>query len=124
MENPTVWLGVAGFVLNVGVLLVTLSYKLSQVETRIVERLSAHRSEIDEQRDADQKAIGETFLALRQKIQEVEIWSRDTFARRDSVNSGISRIETQISALDRKMSGGLSRLDDKIDRRWRSDGVP
>ena len=118
MDDTTVLLGVAGFVLNVIVLLVTMTWKLSKAKGEIIDRINESRSEIDERRERDRREIGETFSALRSHIQHVEIWSRDTFARRDSFAAGIGRIESQISVLDNKITGRLNRLDDKIDGRF------
>lgn len=53
--------------------------------------------------------VGETGLAIRQKIHDVELFTRDTFVEKEHFERSIERIETSIDKLG-------DRLEAKIDR--------
>lgn len=57
--------------------------------------------------------FGETGAAIRQKIHEVETWSRDTFVRKESFEQALRRIE---SSMD-KAVGSMNKTVDRIDAR-------
>jgi Sec-independent protein translocase protein TatA len=131
MSNAQFWLLAAGLVLNLLVLAITGTSKLNKAARDISAEIIAQRKEIDERidrlrleidsrREVDLRAWGETMLAIRSKIGEMELWNRDNFARRDSVHALAGRLETRIEALDEKMSEAFEKLSSKIDERTRA----
>ena len=67
------------------------------------------RQELDERLEAHDRRTGETFVALRQKLMDVEIWNRDNFARRDSYQA--MRIE-----LSNKIDAAMESIDKRLER--------
>lgn len=59
--------------------------------------------------DTTRHETGEVGAALRQKIHEVEVFSRDTFVSKGSFETVVNRIENSIDKLG-------DRLETKIDR--------
>ncbi len=105
-------MAVAGFLLQFFAIIGTGIWKLSQVESRLREAIDASGREIDERIDAQARQFGETALALRQKITDVELYVRDNYVRRESFYSNIQelakRIETRIDRLETKIEKGAS----------------
>lgn len=104
-------------------LLVTVAstvWKFSQTEKQNREWVEAQIENVRHDMDAvEQGSIvradslrsetGEMGHALRTKIHEVEMWSRDTLVRKDSFEMVIGRLEKSIEKLTDK-------LETKIDR--------
>ncbi len=103
---------VAGFLLQFFIILGTGIWKLSQVRSDLLAAIDASGREIDERIDAQARQFGETALALRQKITDVELYVRDNYVRRESFYSNIQelakRIETRIDRLETKIEKGAS----------------
>lgn len=55
------------------------------------------------------RETGELGHALRTKIHEAETWNRDTFVRKDSFETVITRIE-------KTFEKGIDKLEDKIEK--------
>lgn len=69
-----------------------LKGQLSSMEMRLRAAIETSRTEIEERQDRGSHDIGEAFAAMREKIREVELFSRDTFVRRDEFNSAIREL--------------------------------
>jgi len=74
-----------------------------QVDIKAVERGSVDRA------DTLRHETGEMGSALRTKIHEIEVYTRDTFVRKDSFELVVGRIEKSIEKMTDK-------LEDKIDK--------
>jgi N12 class adenine-specific DNA methylase len=122
-----VWLGVAGFVLNVIVLAIAGTWALSR-HGRTIEN-AIHRSrqetdgEIDKLRmelrtehDDFLRRFGDSLNAIRQKVNEVELWARDEFVRRDDFYRILDGINKSIVALGDKIDARTDRLEGKIEQ--------
>lgn len=106
---------VAGFILTAGAMLVAVTRKLSQVEGSLRAAIESSRREIDGRIDAQSREFGETVSALRQKIHEVEIWSRDTFMRADGFYKVKDELTGEIKAVRDELKTDLRRMETKLD---------
>lgn len=115
-----VGLGIAGFVLQGLALAIGGVWKFTQMEQRITGTISQHRKEIDEEHtsaiEALRRECGESVAAIRQKVHEIETWSRDHFVRRDSFEVVVREIRDAISAQGANLDKRLDRIDAKLDR--------
>jgi len=64
-----------------------------------------------------EREIGESILAMRTKVHEVETWARDTFVRKDSFEGGFTRLEKVISDRFSSVDARMERMEGKIDAR-------
>lgn len=92
-----------------------LKYALSQMEIRLRDAIDKSGREIDERIDIQRREFGESHLALRQKIHEIEVWARDTFVRRDSFYKVSDDLTNSIITLGNKIDTRLERMEEKID---------
>ena len=122
-----VWLGVAGFVLNVVVLLVGGTWALSRharsIENAIFKSRAETDGEIDKLRmelrtehDDFLRRFGDSLAAIRQKLTDVELWARDEFVRRDDFYRILDGINKSITALGDKIDARIDKLEGKIEQ--------
>lgn len=119
-------LGVAGFLLQGAILIIGGTWKLAQMEARIMSSITGHREELagtleqlrahaTEEANRARREFGETVLAMQAKIHEFEKWSRDHFVRRDSFLQVSQESKQSIQQLGTDIGKRLDRLDEKID---------
>ncbi|HWL31219.1 MAG TPA: hypothetical protein VNQ50_03720 [Xanthobacteraceae bacterium] len=114
-------LGVAGFVLQTLLLAIGGTYKFAEMEARITEKITDHRTDVAKALDVVERAavdradsvrreFGETVTAMRQRAEQTQAelqttrqWALETFARRDSVNSAMDRIDNRLTKIDDKL---------------------
>jgi len=108
---------IASFVLTAVIMLVTVTWRVSQAVADLRKAIEASRDEIEAKQDSRYREFGETAAALRTKIHEVETWSRDTFVRKDSFEGGLSRIEKMIGDRFGGVEARMERMEGKIDAR-------
>lgn len=106
---------VAGFILNLLATVAVVTWRLSHIETSLVAAIGRERKEIDGQFEMLRKETGEMGHALREKIREVELFSRDTFMRRDSFYTVQTEIKAEMKTLGDKLEARLERMEEKID---------
>lgn len=111
-----VLLGALGFVLNVIVLLVGGTWKLSRVEKAIKEDISRHQQYTDAEFAKVRREFGETASAIRQKLHEMELWSRDHFVLRPSFDVALAQVTDAIQTMEEKIEVRLTRMESKIER--------
>ena len=80
------------------------------------EKISEAKVVMLQKVDTEVSNFGETGSALRQKIIDVEIWSRDTFVRRDEFQNSIDQVNRNIDALRASTESAKKDLDDKLDK--------
>lgn len=114
-DNPAIAVAVASLIINIIVLLVGLTWKLSRLELALREAINSSRSEIDERLDSSVREFAETAMALRQKINEVELWARDNFVRRDGFYKVRDDLAAEIKSLAVVIDRRMERLEVKID---------
>jgi hypothetical protein len=123
---------IAGLALQGGGILVAVTMFLSRMEKRLSDKIATERREIDEAHseavsiihrqhstslETIRREFGEVVSALRQKVHEIETWSRDHFVRRDSFEHVIGEIKDMIAGQGEKIDKRLERIDEKLDRR-------
>lgn len=122
-----VWLGVAGFVLNVVVLAIGGTWALSRQARTIEGAIFANRQQTDGEfeklrhelhleHDDFLRRFGDSLAAIRQKVSEVELWARDEFVRRDDFYRILDGINKSIAALGEKIDARTDRLETKIEQ--------
>lgn len=79
-------------------------------DVKAVERGSIDRAE------TLRHETGEMGAALRTKIHDVEMWTRDTFVRKDSFDMVIGRLEKSIDKLGDKIEEKLDRLVERFQK--------
>lgn len=68
-------------------------------------------SELRSSAEEIRKEVGESMTAIRQKITDVELWSRDNFVRRDSFLAIIEALKNDSKILRDDIRGFHDRLD-------------
>lgn len=93
---------------------------LSHIEKGLGESMDAHIENVERKIDLKEREslgraetlrheTGEMGLALRQKIHDVEIETRDTFVRKDMFEQAMTRIEKSIEK-------AVDKIEEKIDK--------
>lgn len=108
-------LAILGFLIQFIALLSTGIWKLTRVEQSLREAVVAQRMLIDEELEKLRREVGETILAIRHKITEIELFNRDTFVRRDSFQEVAHRISAELSNSSEKNERRLERIETKIE---------
>ena len=75
-----------------------------------LERTSMERS------DVMTRDFGETVAAVRQKVHDVEVFTRDTFVRKDSFEMVVGRLEKSIEKLGDKIEDKLERFVERFNK--------
>jgi hypothetical protein len=92
-------------------------WKLSRVEAALRIDIKQSRDEIEEKQERVSRDFGEAVAAIRQKLHEVELWTANTFLRRDSFYKVQEELKTEMKALGDKIETRLERMEEKIDRK-------
>jgi len=110
-----VLIGALGFAVNIVVLSIAGTWALARTAASINRTIMKHRIETDGEFTMLRRETGEIAAALRQKVNEVELWARDNFVRRDSFLLATSRIETSVTTMGQQIEARLVRMEDKLD---------
>lgn len=113
-------ISVAQLVITIVTLAVHGTRKLAASEQAIQRSLVSSRKELDSHIDGLRREVGETLTAMRQKIQEVELYIRDNYVRRDSFSEVTKRISNEVEAAVGRVELQVAKLENKIDD-WRKD---
>lgn len=101
-----------GLILNGVGLAVMGTWQLGRVRDDLSNIVFRHRQEIDAGFILFRKEFGETFQALRQKINDVELEAYKVFIRRESfyevINSFRQTIDTRMDKLEAKLDKMIS----------------
>jgi hypothetical protein len=108
-------IGVAAF--NIIATIVAVTWRLSRVELSLREAIAAEREKINFAMDRQEREFAEAMKAVREKIVQFELWSRDMFVRRDEVDAKLARMEGKIDSMGAKIDARLERMEGKIDNR-------
>lgn len=85
------------------------------IKADITAAITNHKKEVAESFEAHQRMLGETISALRQKINEVELYVRDHFVRSDEFAEGMRAITLTMNRMDDSIGSRLGRMEIKID---------
>ena len=61
--------------------------------------------------------FGETIMALKQKLADVELYAANTYVRRDGFYKAIEQVVESVAALRTELRADLQRMEQKIDSR-------
>jgi hypothetical protein len=119
---------VAALGLNVVIAIVGLTWGLGKIRETVGKSLEQHREAVRASMDVHRKdfeeglamvrrEFGETGSALRQKINEVELWSRDNFVKHDTFGEVTDRISREVKDFADRIDKRLERMEGKIDKK-------
>lgn len=114
MDIP-VLVAVAGFVLNFICTVAAGVWKLSQLEGSLRTDIGKAKDEIESRQDSNTRQIGETIAALRQKINDVELYSANNYVRREGFYKVQEQLTNDVKSLGEKIEKRLERMEGKID---------
>jgi hypothetical protein len=106
---------VAALLLNVTVAVVGLTWGLGKIRDTVRDEIDEHRKDFDGAILSLRREVGETALALRQKVTEVELWGRDNFVKKDSFGIVTDRISQEVKDFAERIDRRLERMEGKID---------
>jgi hypothetical protein len=92
-------------------------WQLSRVEAALRKDITRSRDEIEAKQDQQVRHFAENLAALRQRLHEVELWTANTFLRRDSFYKAQEELKAEMKALGDKIEARLERMEEKIDRK-------
>ena len=92
-----------------------LVWKLSRVEKGLGDKIIQSRDEIEKKQDQETHFFGETIGAIRQKINDVELFSANNYVRRDGFYKVQEELRADVRALGDKIEQRFVRLETKID---------
>ncbi len=104
--------------LNVAVAIAGATWGIAKVNRQVKGALEKeleslhdiiHQVELREERQ-----MGEMGLALRAKIQEVELHLRDNFIRRDVFQDTVKILSANMESQFSRLEGAINRLSDKV----------
>ena len=81
----------------------------------IASAISSHQKDDIDEFARIRREFGETTQAVRTKIVEIELFSRDTFMRRDSGYKMQEALQSEVRGLGEEIKNRLERMENKID---------
>ncbi len=83
---------------------------------KLITNVNELREEMRDAHDGFIKQTTETFLGIREKIRDVEIWNRDNFVRRSDFSAAIEGFNQNIRLMSSQFTAEISKLEVKIDK--------
>lgn len=108
-------IALASLGLNLLVALAGFTIGIRRIGEKVEEKIESHRIIFDGEMDTVRREVGEIATAIRSKIQEVELFTRDTFVRRDSFMEAMRGFGTDMRSQFDKIDARLERMEAKID---------
>ena len=116
----------AGLAVNLILMAVGGTWKLSRVEMSLHKYIDQSKKDTEERVERQKREFGETvaairagvnldMTAIRKEISEEQKFTRDTFMRRESFYKVQETLQQDFRALGAELKGRLDRLDAKID---------
>lgn len=87
----------------------------------LAEQRERDLNKIYADREQDMRHVGEALNGLRMQFKDMEIWSRDNFARRQNVHDMHAQLTVQIEDTKKSIDNKFDKLDNKLDR---MSGIP
>lgn len=82
----------------------TILSVMANHEIKDMERFAEVEVKLAEVADRARRDFGETALALRQKMTDMELWGRDNYVRKDSVWKQIEELKEMINQSNHRRS--------------------
>lgn len=89
---------------------------VAEFDAKLTYEVSQVREEMKLDRDELSHRNGEVMQAIRQKINDVEIWNRDNFVRRGDLTDATSALNKSIDVLRADVTSTMTRIESKIDK--------
>lgn len=90
-----------------------VTWQVSRIEKSMRDdfqrEITRLEQEARERGDTYRNEFGETCAAIRQKIHDVEVFSRDHFVSKDSFESVVGRIERSFEKMTERLEGKLEK---------------
>jgi hypothetical protein len=115
IDINTVLFGIVGFVFQAVVLSVSLTWKVSLVAQELKRDCDQKADFIREATQAEFRIVNEALLAIRQKVNDVELESAKVYVRRDSWHQAITALQSQLTAEAKALSERQLRFEQKLD---------
>lgn len=128
---------IASLLLNIGIAIVGATWGIAKIKDAVRDAMDEHKRDVYRQvdtlkREADDRyaeisqsfaeqlgnlsrQFADTFAALRQKINDVELDSAKTFMRRESFYQVKAEMSSEIREFRSDLKDRLDRLENKID---------
>ena len=116
MTEATI-LSIVTVTINILVLTIGGTWKISEVKTALVKAISEARDLIDQKQREHEFAVDQSLALLRDDIHQVELFCRGTFLRRDSFREVNRDNGKSIRLMGDKIDARLDRIEAKIDAR-------
>lgn len=132
--EPTTIVAIIIAAINLIVTLIGVTWKLSRVELSLRQAIATERKEVDDdlkqtgqqvealREDMDRALVAQdrryqdTFTALRTKIGEVELWSRDHFIQKEPFGEIISTLRVEMQRNRQELADQIKEVGQKLDR--------
>jgi hypothetical protein len=102
------------------VLLLGGTWTLARSRGKLIEKIDEAKLELDRRINAETdtafKQFGETVAALRQKMNEMELWNRDNFVSKGTFTAVMGEIKENQRRLEEKIDRRFDKIDEKLDR--------
>lgn len=82
----------------------------------IDDRITKLERECTELITQAERRCGETVAAVRQKINDVELWTRDNLVNNKTFSTAMMGIEADFKAIGTRLEAGFDRIEAKFDR--------
>jgi hypothetical protein len=97
-------------------LAVGATWGISRSEKSLKEEDAKLHKYTDEELAKVRREFGETATAIRHKLHEIELWSRDHFVLRPSFDVALGHVTHAIQQMEEKIEVRLTRMETKIER--------
>jgi len=104
MEGLGTLISMVALAINILVVLVGGAWKLGRVELALREAIAHSEQEVEARIDRNSREFGEVASALRAKITEVELYTRDNFIRRDAFLATYSETRTDLKQVEKTVA--------------------
>jgi hypothetical protein len=115
MEQPHI-LAIAAFGLNLAILVIGGTWRLSRLDVSLREAITKARDEVEDRQDSITREYGEAVAAIREKVTQVELWGRDNYVRRDGFYKVRDEIAADVKSLRIEIVNRLERMETKMDK--------
>lgn len=114
LEHGTLIIALLNFAVTIaaGSISVYVKFALAEMKAELGQQISSASEEIDERVDRLRRETGETALAIRAKIGEVEhkvfeveLYVRDTYVRHETISKIDERLERMEGKIDQIRGG-------------------
>lgn len=114
MEVST-YIALGGLIVTIIINIVLLTWSIANIRLDLTTKIAAAKDEMENQINASIKMYGETITAIRQKINDVELYGSKEYVRREGFYKVQETLTKDIKTLGDKLDAGLQRVNDKLD---------